>query len=161
MTKSITFFHLLTHQLQNALADSTDLAVDDAKAAALKAELEAQSASSRLDFLLKQTDLFSHFVKGNSALATAAAKHRRSHSEQEEDQELVAAADAAADVAVASTRLETQPSIMVGNMRDYQLEALNWLIKLHDAGVNGILADEMGALCCICRPPPSISLYGR
>jgi SWI/SNF-related matrix-associated actin-dependent regulator of chromatin subfamily A member 5 len=28
-------------------------------------------------------------------------------------------------------------------MRDYQMEALNWLIKIHDAGVNGILADEM------------------
>lgn len=34
-----------------------------------KAKLEEQSASARLDFLLKQTDLFSHFVKGNSALA--------------------------------------------------------------------------------------------
>ena len=29
-------------------------------------------------------------------------------------------------------------------MRSYQLEGLNWMIKLHDNGVNGILADEMG-----------------
>jgi len=29
-------------------------------------------------------------------------------------------------------------------MRDYQLEALNWLIRLHDQNLNGILADEMG-----------------
>lgn len=29
-------------------------------------------------------------------------------------------------------------------MKPYQLEGLNWMIRLHDSGVNGILADEMG-----------------
>jgi SWI/SNF-related matrix-associated actin-dependent regulator of chromatin subfamily A member 5 len=29
-------------------------------------------------------------------------------------------------------------------MRDYQLEGLNWMINLHENGLNGILADEMG-----------------
>ena len=28
-------------------------------------------------------------------------------------------------------------------MRPYQIEGLNWLVKLHDNGINGILADEM------------------
>ncbi len=28
-------------------------------------------------------------------------------------------------------------------MRAYQLEGLNWMIKLHDNGINGILADEV------------------
>lgn len=28
-------------------------------------------------------------------------------------------------------------------MKDYQLQGLNWLIKLYDNGINGILADEM------------------
>lgn len=28
--------------------------------------------------------------------------------------------------------------------RDYQLEGLNWMIRLQDNGINGILADEMG-----------------
>lgn len=28
-------------------------------------------------------------------------------------------------------------------MRDYQLYGLNWLIKLYENGINGILADEM------------------
>src|SRR4051812_18289660 len=28
-------------------------------------------------------------------------------------------------------------------MRDYQLHGLNWLIKLYESGINGILADEM------------------
>lgn len=29
-------------------------------------------------------------------------------------------------------------------LRDYQINGLNWLIQIHDNGVNGILADEMG-----------------
>ena len=29
-------------------------------------------------------------------------------------------------------------------MRDYQLEGLNWLLKMHDCKINGVLADEMG-----------------
>jgi len=28
-------------------------------------------------------------------------------------------------------------------MRDYQVRGLNWLIKLYENGINGILADEM------------------
>jgi SWI/SNF-related matrix-associated actin-dependent regulator of chromatin subfamily A member 5 len=30
-----------------------------------------------------------------------------------------------------------------GQMREYQLAGLNWLIRLYDNGINGILADEM------------------
>jgi hypothetical protein len=32
---------------------------------------------------------------------------------------------------------------IVGKMRDYQLAGLNWLIRLYENGINGILADEM------------------
>lgn len=43
------------------------------------------------------------------------------------------------------TRLVVQPTLIKhGTMRPYQLEGLNWMIKLHDNGINGILADEMG-----------------
>jgi SWI/SNF-related matrix-associated actin-dependent regulator of chromatin subfamily A member 5 len=42
------------------------------------------------------------------------------------------------------TRLLQQPSIILGAMRPYQLEGLNWLIRNHEHGINGILADEMG-----------------
>lgn len=38
----------------------------------------------------------------------------------------------------------TQPSLIQGSMRPYQLEGLNWLIRNHENGINGILADEMG-----------------
>jgi SWI/SNF-related matrix-associated actin-dependent regulator of chromatin subfamily A member 5 len=39
------------------------------------------------------------------------------------------------------------PNFITGNdgdkMRDYQIRGLNWLIRLHHNGLNGILADEM------------------
>jgi len=41
--------------------------------------------------------------------------------------------------------LTAQPaSLKHGTLRAYQLEGLNWLVSLHDNGLNGILADEMG-----------------
>jgi SWI/SNF-related matrix-associated actin-dependent regulator of chromatin subfamily A member 5 len=44
----------------------------------------------------------------------------------------------------AAPRLTRQPKCIMGAMRDYQLEGLNWMIGLHHNGLNGILADEMG-----------------
>ena len=42
------------------------------------------------------------------------------------------------------TRLDAQPTILQGGqLRDYQLDSLNWLIGLYESGINGILADEM------------------
>ncbi|CAN0424973.1 unnamed protein product [Ectocarpus sp. 13 AM-2016] len=44
-----------------------------------------------------------------------------------------------------TTFLTKQPDcIKFGKMRHYQLEGLNWMIRLNDNGINGILADEMG-----------------
>jgi SWI/SNF-related matrix-associated actin-dependent regulator of chromatin subfamily A member 5 len=40
--------------------------------------------------------------------------------------------------------LTKQPStIKFGQLKPYQLEALNWMIHLTEKGLNGILADEM------------------
>jgi SWI/SNF-related matrix-associated actin-dependent regulator of chromatin subfamily A protein 1 len=42
-------------------------------------------------------------------------------------------------------RLTKQPSVLQnGTLREYQLEGLNWLVKLYANGISGILADEMG-----------------
>jgi SWI/SNF-related matrix-associated actin-dependent regulator of chromatin subfamily A member 5 len=40
--------------------------------------------------------------------------------------------------------VSTQPSLIQGEMRNYQIEGLDWLAHLTRNGVNGILADEMG-----------------
>ena len=44
-----------------------------------------------------------------------------------------------------------------GQLRDYQIRGLNWMISLYDHGINGILADEMVSLLfslslfvCVC-----------
>lgn len=42
-------------------------------------------------------------------------------------------------------KIEVQPeNLKYGNLRSYQIDALNWLNNLHMAKLNGILADEMG-----------------
>jgi hypothetical protein len=41
------------------------------------------------------------------------------------------------------TFLESPPYIKGGEMRDYQVRGLNWMINLYENGINGILADEM------------------
>ena len=41
-------------------------------------------------------------------------------------------------------KVTKQPGLLVGEMRDYQVEGLNWMVNLHDNNISGILADEMG-----------------
>ena len=62
--------------------------------------------------------------------------------EAEEDAQLLKSAQSKRR----TIRLDKQPSNLASHckMHPYQLEGLNWLIKLHDHGINGILADEMG-----------------
>jgi len=112
---------------------------------------------SRLQFLVQQSDIFAHFLAGEHTADAAvvgvtgggdggnttgkAGKARRGRmSEAAEDQAILD--DALHDDAV---RLTTQPAaIQNGSMRAYQIEGLNWLIRLYDNGISGILADEMG-----------------
>ena len=50
-----------------------------------------------------------------------------------------------------ATFLTTQPSTLgFGTMRQYQLEGLNWMIRLQENGVNGILADEVCIRLFVC-----------
>ncbi len=40
--------------------------------------------------------------------------------------------------------VESQPACLQGEMREYQVEGLRWMVsRLADSGVNCILADEM------------------
>ena len=112
------------------------------------------TALGRLNLLLQQTEQFSAYVKPTTTSSEAnggssrGEKSKRSHldaKEKEEDAELVEdELEEEAHTQPHVTRLLTQPSCVVGEMRDYQLEALNWLIRLHEQKINGILADEMG-----------------
>ena len=70
------------------------------------------------------------------------------------DLELVANLDAASlienekekrDFGHAICETIVQPSIMInGDLKEYQLKGLEWLVSLYNNKLNGILADEMG-----------------
>jgi SWI/SNF-related matrix-associated actin-dependent regulator of chromatin subfamily A member 5 len=135
-------------------------------------------AKRRLDFLLKQSNIFSHFgnVKEDTAkfgsgvrntTTTSEAKlksdhqgdrnddaeateldssRRRGKAVNDDDDEAMALAEADEHEA---TFLTQQPTTLgFGKMRDYQLEGLNWMIRLQENGVNGILADGTLSLWC-------------
>lgn len=52
---------------------------------------------------------------------------------------------------------DASPTFIVnGQLRDYQIRGLNWLILLNENGINGILADEMG----LGKTLQTISLLG-
>ncbi|KAG7377786.1 hypothetical protein PHYPSEUDO_011021 [Phytophthora pseudosyringae] len=114
------------------------------------AEWEAKSArEKKMAFLMAQSDVFTSFLMGGSSAvgkemsrskaAKEAGSKRGKGSKQADAQALQDMDDAR------YTRVTQQPSIIkFGTMKPYQLEGLNWMIRLHDSGVNGILADEMG-----------------
>ena len=67
--------------------------------------------------------------------------HKRHNGSENEDEKTLICMDAS----LCAVKLTKQPkSIVGGTMRDYQLEGLNWLLKMHYCNINGILADEMG-----------------
>jgi len=107
------------------------------------------SAMDRLNALLLQTEQFSSFVKRapaeGSASKAASTRSHQTDDEKAEDNELIADELEEDEITQPQyTRLTAQPLSIAGEMRDYQLEALNWLIRLHEQNINGILADEMG-----------------
>ncbi|PIK47626.1 putative regulator of chromatin subfamily A member 5 isoform X4 [Apostichopus japonicus] len=82
------------------------------------------------------------------------SSHRHRMTEQEEDEELLSESRKATSVI---TQFESNPNyIKNGEMRDYQVRGLNWMISLYEHGINGILADEMG----LGKTLQTISLLG-
>lgn len=143
--------------------------------AAIESHIDADKAK-RFEYLLKSTTLFQHFMEapaaatskkgggrakkedsanadstaeGSSTEKVSGRRHRKT--EQEEDEELLAAKEKKMAI-----RFTTSPPFIAGNMRDYQIRGLNWLLDLYTNGINGILADEMG----LGKTLQTISLLG-
>jgi len=138
-------------------------------------EGDKAGSKERLAYLMKQADIFQHFMSGERAATKeagagastdeppAAASKQSSRrgkgrmSEKAEDELMVKNAGKEDGKDADSTRLTSQPAcIQHGKMRPYQLEGLNWLIRLYENGINGILADEMG----LGKTLQTISLLG-
>ncbi|MCJ1310037.1 hypothetical protein MMC25_003698 [Agyrium rufum] len=131
-------------------------------------ESKEDDSIRRFRYLLGLTDLFRHFidtnpnpkirdimteidrqndeqtVKSKKGLSRAggAAVERRRRTEQEEDAELLK--DEKRGGQAETVFRESPAFIKGGEMRDYQVQGLNWLVSLHENGISGILADEMG-----------------
>lgn len=79
---------------------------------------------------------------------------RHRHTEQEEDEELLKDSLSGDNFI---TQFDDSPYyIQNGELRDYQVRGLNWMISLYENGINGILADEMG----LGKTLQTISLLG-
>ncbi|CAG9760593.1 unnamed protein product [Ceutorhynchus assimilis] len=129
------------------------------------AKLETDQGK-RFDYLLKQTEIFSHFMNQNKSPSkpnpvskpkktkelNADRRHRKT--EQEEDEELLVETSTNTKDLVKFD--VSPPYIKGGEMRDYQVRGLNWMISLYENGINGILADEMG----LGKTLQTISLLG-
>ncbi|BFZ63925.1 chromatin remodeling complex Adenosinetriphosphatase [Saitoella coloradoensis] len=123
-----------------------------------------RDSAKRFQYLLGQTDLFRHFIniraeqdeefmaileetdklnssdKKKKAVKKDDRRHRKS--EKEEDAELLQ--ENVEEEGEEQTVFTESPSYIHGQMRDYQVQGLNWLVSLHENHLNGILADEMG-----------------
>ncbi|XP_055333572.1 chromatin-remodeling complex ATPase chain Iswi-like [Paramacrobiotus metropolitanus] len=123
----------------------------------------------RLEYLLKQSELFAHFMSSGGTESekrtTRAGKdgktafdsqpstdHRHAHKDDEQEKMELLTTETKA-----IPRFEKTPFyIKGGEMRDYQIRGLNWLIALCENSINGILADEMG----LGKTLQTISLIG-
>ncbi|KAJ9292882.1 hypothetical protein DTO271G3_8329 [Paecilomyces variotii] len=130
-------------------------------------ESKEDDSIRRFRYLLGLTDLFRHFIETNpnprikeimaeidrqneeeeanakkvSSRKGGAANERRRRTEQEEDAELLRDEKSGGQT---NTVFRESPAFIHGEMRDYQIAGLNWLVSLHENGISGILADEMG-----------------
>src|SRR5690554_2192432 len=93
----------------------------------------------KLNYLLAQSEVFAHFLAGTRAVdkkqkRKSSLTGRTRMSEEAEDTELMKLAQSNVRV----TRIMRQPNgITGGKLRAYQLEGLNWMVRLHDNGMNG------------------------
>uniref|UniRef100_A0A915DVR7 Uncharacterized protein n=1 Tax=Ditylenchus dipsaci TaxID=166011 RepID=A0A915DVR7_9BILA len=114
-------------------------------------EASGPDTLKRFEKLLQKTENFAHCLESGD-IASASKKpvtqmnsaegdHRHRMTEKEEDEVLLQQSRKSDNVFV----FEKSPFfIKNGEMRDYQIRGLNWLIQLQHTNVNGILADEMG-----------------
>ncbi|XP_036299340.1 probable global transcription activator SNF2L1 isoform X7 [Pipistrellus kuhlii] len=152
-----------TSQEEGAAAAAAEATVATEQSEEVNRKGKADRAK-RFEFLLKQTELFAHFIqpsaqksptsplnmklgrpqikKEDKQSLISAGDYRHRRTEQEEDEELLSESRKTSNVCV---RFEVSPSYVKGGLlRDYQIRGLNWLISLYENGINGILADEMG-----------------
>jgi len=124
---------------------------------------DSAEAANRFRYLLGLTDLFRHFIDARAAkdpefqkfvdaLVPKSGKKARGNtgngsqrtkrkSEKQEDQELLKDEERESDDDFVFTE---SPAYINGELREYQIDGLNWMVSLYENNISGILADEMG-----------------
>ncbi|WBW74717.1 SWI/SNF ATP-dependent chromatin remodeler Snf22 [Schizosaccharomyces osmophilus] len=113
-------------------------------------ELVDKAKDSRITHLLRQTDSFLESLTEAVRLqqstiygGNTAGKEAKSSTAPTEDEDKLSM-----DYYNVAHRIHEeaeQPKIFVGgNLKDYQLKGLEWMLSLYNNNLNGILADEMG-----------------
>jgi hypothetical protein len=132
------------------------LAAEKARLAALKAndmtaysQLLEETKNDRLKFLLEKTE--KHF----SQISTLLQQRGTEEDAEEGGASLVTTrtSESGGSSYYASAHFRTeevrQPSLLVGgDLKEYQLAGLQWMVSLYNNKLNGILADEMGLVRC-------------
>jgi chromatin-remodeling ATPase INO80 len=130
-------------------------------------EKEGQRQKRKFEYLLNQTELFSHFIlhKKKGGLGgpgetgkdmedargiEAAIKQVEELKKFESDRirpEIGARAGEKKRMKIEEKiggQYVAQPELLKCKLKEYQVKGLNWLVNLYDKGINGILADDMG-----------------
>ncbi|CAJ1909979.1 unnamed protein product [Cylindrotheca closterium] len=136
------------NQFEAAKREQMELLEAERKQVAANFDSSSANKEDQLQYLLAQSEVFAHFLAGS--VATSEKKKGKKGSrgkkgrmtEAEEDAQMLKSAQSKRIV----SRLDKQPTILAPHckMHPYQLEGLNWMIKLYCNNINGILADEMG-----------------
>eukprot|EP00835_Amoeboradix_gromovi_P006212 NODE_691_length_5161_cov_0.244567.p1 type:complete len:969 gc:universal NODE_691_length_5161_cov_0.244567:3223-317(-) len=128
---------------------------------ALEELRESQRQARKLNFLLTQTEIYSHFIGKKTDLIDTSNSSVTSvvDFDNDNDELLRKQAETNAQNAflkcqenanefnqVSATIVEQiqQPKKLNCTLKSYQIKGLNWLAGLYEQGINGILADEMG-----------------
>ncbi|XP_061397937.1 chromatin-remodeling complex ATPase chain Iswi-like [Musca vetustissima] len=115
----------------------------------------------RLEYLLKQSESFSNFLTATTKLPTNKKQplqqqqlKKQNNKKQNKQQQITE--DINNNNNNGPFRFVSSPDYIKGQMRDYQIVGLNWMISLYENNICGILADEMG----LGKTLQTISLLG-
>lgn len=126
-------------------------------------ENDVDESTKRFKYLLGLTDLFRYFIDINMSKDAhfkkfiklidgqinykqpkKKLKSNRRKTEKEEDAELLEEEENMDDDERRTVLTESPSYIQGGQLKEYQIQGLNWLISLYENKLSGILADEMG-----------------
>eukprot|EP01125_Pyxidicula_operculata_P017854 TRINITY_DN6301_c0_g1_i1.p1 TRINITY_DN6301_c0_g1~~TRINITY_DN6301_c0_g1_i1.p1 ORF type:complete len:732 (+),score=236.74 TRINITY_DN6301_c0_g1_i1:87-2282(+) len=110
-------------------------------------DTEKKNKLEQLHELLDKAKIFSQIIHEQSATIQYSnqTKSPKKSPTKKSDKNLQSKLDDLGEKNKSETKTLPQPVLVTGGtLTNYQLEGVNWLIKLYENGLNGILADEMG-----------------